>query len=155
MEYDFNPQSGKRFMERGAVMIVNEWPKSIATADGIICNPTPEQCRQAGYELAVPPTAEEIAEREAQRAQEEAERVAVIEALRQDYRNAVAQFCTIAGLPIVNKFEDTSAMQSAIVTANAGGNIQQILGLTQTALALQNIITELRRKDGDDAWERI
>jgi len=45
-------------------MIVKEWPKSIETADGIICNPTPEQCRQAGYELYVPPTAEEIAERE-------------------------------------------------------------------------------------------
>ena len=27
--------------------------------------------------------------------------------------------------------------------------------LTQAALALQNIITELRRKDGDDAWERL
>ena len=45
-------------------MIVREWPKSIATAEGIICNPTPEQCRQAGYELYVQPTAEEIAEQE-------------------------------------------------------------------------------------------
>jgi hypothetical protein len=51
-------------MERGAVMIVNQWPKTIETADGIICNPTPDQCRQAGYELYVPPTAEEIAEQE-------------------------------------------------------------------------------------------
>jgi len=75
--------------------------------------------------------------------------------LRQDYRNAVAQFCTVAGIPVVVKFEDTSAMLTAIETANAGGNVQQILVLTQLALTLQNVITELRRKDGDDAWLRI
>jgi len=143
-------------------MIVREWPKSIETAEGIICNPTPEQCRQAGYELYVPPTAEEIAEQERdtvriinENAIKELRRSDEISALRQDYRNAVAQFCTIAGIPVVAKFEDTTAMRTAIETANAGKNVEQILGLTQLALTLQNIITELRRKDGDGAWARI
>lgn len=165
MEYDFNPQSVKRFMERGAVMIVNEWPKTIATADGIICNPTPEQCRQAGYELAVPPTAEEIALMEAQKAQEEAERVrqneiaqaqwlAEVEGLRQDYRILCNQFCQVAGVPVVDKLEK-SAVKTEIEKANAGGNSQQILSLMQLAMALDSAITDLRRKDGDDAWERI
>ncbi len=142
-------------MERGAIMIVREWPKTIETADGIICNPTPEQCRQSGYELFVPPTAEEIAEQERIERERIEAHTAEVEALRQDYRTAVAQFCTVAGIPIVAKFEDTTAMRTAIETANAGGNVQQILGLTQLALTLQNLITELRRKDGDDAWSRI
>jgi len=136
-------------------MIVREWPKTIETADGIICNPTPGQCRQAGYELFVPPTAEEIAEQERIIAEQLQAHTAEVEALRTDYRNAVAQFCTVAGIPIVAKFEDTTAIRTAIETANAGGNVQQILGLTQLALTLQNVITELRRKDGDDAWSRI
>lgn len=142
-------------MERGAIMIVREWPKTISTADGIICNPTPDQCRQAGFELYVPPTAEEMAEQERIERERIEAHTAEVEALRQDYRNAVAQFCTVAGIPIVAKFEDTTAMRTAIETANAGGNVQQILGLTQLALTLQNLITELRRKDGDDAWLRI
>ena len=142
-------------MERGAIMIVHEWPRSIRLNGVPICNPTPDQCRQAGYELYVPPTAEEIAEQERIERERIEAHAAEVEALRQDYRNAVAQFCTVAGIPVVAKFEDTTAMRTAIETANAGGNVQQILGLTQLALTLQNVITELRRKDGDDAWSRI
>jgi hypothetical protein len=142
-------------MERGAVMIVNQWPTHINIDGGILCNPTPEQCRQAGYELYVQPTAEEIAEQERLIREQMEAHTAEVEALRTDYRNAVAQFCTVAGLPIVAKFEDTTAMRMAIENANAGKNVEQILGLTQLALTLQNLITELRRKDGDDAWSRI
>lgn len=142
-------------MERSWIMIVQQWPKSIATADGIICNPTPEQCIQAGYELAIPPTAEEIAQRDAQRAQEEAERVEAIEVLRTAYRASVAQFCTLAGLPVVTKFADAQTIGDAIETANGQGDIQKSLGLTQLALRIEHLISELRRKDFDDAWERV
>lgn len=136
-------------------MIVNSWPTTIETADGIICNPTPEQCKQAGYELAIPLTAEEIAQIESQATQVESERIAAIESLRQDYRDAVAQFCTVAGVPVVTKFAGASDMKTIILKVNAGGDLQQIIGLGQLTDAIQNAITELRRKDGDDAWDRI
>lgn len=109
----------------------------------------------AGYELAIPLTAEEISEKQAQMAQVEAERIQAIEALRKDYRDAVAQFCTIAGVPVVSKFESSAIMRDLIMQANANGNTQQIMGLTQLSIALKDIIDELRRKDGDDAWLRI
>lgn len=136
-------------------MIVQEWPKTISTPDGIICNPTPEQCRQAGYELAIAPTPEEIARRQAQIAQEEAERLEAINLLRTLYREAVAQFCQLTGREVVTKLADESAIADAINQANAQGNFQLSLGLTQIGLRLQHLITELRRKDGDDAWARI
>lgn len=140
-------------MERGAVMskIVNVWPTSVMTDRGLECNPSPERCRELGYELAVPPTAEEIA----QRAQVEAERVAVIEGLRTKYRDAVHRFCVLAGLVVVDKFENENVMQQAIETANGQGDFQKSLGLTQLSLAILNAINELRRHDGGDAWARI
>lgn len=131
------------------------WPSSISTPDGIVCNPTPEQCAAAGYELIVPPTAEEIAARTAERERAAAELKARVEALRAAYRSAANRFCQIAGIPVVDKFEDETTVQTAIEAANAAGDMAQALGLTQLALALNNAITELRRKDGDDAWERI
>jgi hypothetical protein len=136
-------------------MIVQEWPKSITTADGIICNPTPQQCMDAGYELAVPPTAEEIAEQERLIREQLEAHEAEVEALRMAYRQACNRFCVLAGLTVVNKFESATAIQDAIEQANGTGDIQRILGLTQIALSLEHLITELRRKDGDDAWKRI
>jgi hypothetical protein len=136
-------------------MIVNEWPKTITTEAGIICNPNPEQCRAAGYELSVQPTPEEIEQQAALQAAQEAAHMEAIEDLRKDYRFAVERFCMLAGIQIVSKFEDEEIMKAAIESANAGGNIQQILGLTQLSIAIQNSIIELRRKDGDDAWQRI
>ena len=133
-------------------MIVAKWPESIRTENGIICNPSPEQCREAGYELYVqPPTPEQIAEQAAA----EAARVAVIEALREQYRQTCNGFCQLAGLTVVDKFEDESVITAAIEAANTAENYTLALRLTQLAMALQFAITELRRKDGDDCWDRL
>ena len=151
-------------MEGGGAVsqIVTKWPTVLHTDAGIVCNPTPEQCRAAGFELAVPPTPEEFAAQAAQAAEAAAaqERMAsllaaYVDALRTAYRDACNQFCVLAGLPVVNKFEDASTVMAAIEAANAGEDTMKALKLTQLALRLDNLITELRRKDGDDAWERI
>ena len=48
-----------------------------------------------------------------------------------------------------------AGLAAAIEAANTAENYTLALRLTQLAMALQFAITELRRKDGDDAWERI
>lgn len=143
-------------------MIVHEWPRTITTSAGVICNPTPEQCMEAGYEMYIPPTAEEIEEArlaEEARAEEarlaELARTAEIEALRDSYRNACNQFCQVAGIASVDKFESAAVIQAQVEIANSEGNSEKIITLMQIAMSLQNSITELRRKDGDDAWLRI
>jgi len=156
-------------MERGAIMIVNQWPTHINVEGGIICNPTPEQCRQAGFELFVPPTAEEIAEQErieaerlaeierikAENAVCESDRLAKVEILRDNYRSLVARFCQVAGIETVTKFEDETVIMREIEKANGEQNITKSLGLTQLSIGIKNAIDELRRKDGFDAWEKI
>ena len=137
-----------------SIIYVNEWPRVI----GMTVNPTPEQCRAAGYELTANKPQELIdaeAAHAAQEAQEQAAHEALVTALRTQYRQTAAGFCVIAGIEPVEKFEDATIITAEIEKANAGNDVMKALRLTQAALALQNIITELRRKDGDDAWERI
>ncbi len=140
------------------MIYVNEWPKSIKTADGQIFNPTPNQCRAAGYELVANKPQDVIdAENAAAQAQaeEQAAHDALVEGLRTKYRQTCNGFCQLAGLTVVDKFEDESVITAAIEAANTAENYTLALRLTQLAMALQFTITELRRKDGDDAWERI
>ncbi len=155
------------------VTYVAQWPTTITTDDGVTFNPSPEQCRAAGYELlanqpAPVPTPDDIAaQAAAAAAASNAQAVALSNAitqaaasvaksnavisLRQSYRNTTHQFCTVAGLAVVDKL-DTPAIQAAI---NAAGTGPLALPLTQLALALFATITDLRRADGDDAWDRI
>lgn len=144
-------------MERDTTIMitVREWPTTIETALGIICNPTPQQCMDAGYVLEVPKTAEELeAERLAQE-KIEADRITEIEGIRNQYRDACRNFCAVAGISVVDKFEDTDIIQTEIQKANAGGDLLKIISLTQLAILIDNRINELRRKDGDDAWLRV
>lgn len=137
------------------MILVKQWPTSINTDVGIICNPSPEQCRANGYELEPEKTVEQINAENAAAEQAESERLAIIEKLRNQYRDDVHSFCVLAGLQVVNKFEDETAIAQAIEAANNSGNIALSLGLTQLALRIEHGINELRRKDGDDAWERL
>lgn len=137
---------------------VTEWPKNIKTGGGLICNPSPEQCREAGYELAVNKPQELLdaeAEEAARQAQAQAEHEVLVEGLRAKYRQMCNGFCQLAGIEVVDKFEDESVITAAIEAANTSENYTLALRLTQLAMALQFAITELRRKDGDDAWERL
>lgn len=90
-----------------------------------------------------------------QTAQEHAAHEALVDRLRAKYRQTCNGFCQLSGLTVVDKFEDESVITAAIEAANASENYTLALRLTQLAMALQFTITELRRKDGDDAWERI
>ena len=137
------------------MILVKQWPTSINTSVGIICNPTPEQCRAHGYELEPEKTFEQINAENVAAEQAEIERLALIEKLRNQYRDAVHSFCVLAGLQVVDKFEDEAEITQAIEAANNSGNITLSLGLTQLALRIEHSINELRRKDGDDAWLRI
>ena len=136
------------------MIYVDAWPQKI----GLTVNPTPEQCREAGYELAANKPQDVIdAERE-QAQHEEAEQAAhdaLVEGLRSKYRQTCNGFCQLAGIEVVDKFEDESVITAAIEAANTSENYTLALRLTQLAMALQFTITELRRKDGDDAWERV
>lgn len=75
--------------------------------------------------------------------------------LRNQYRTTTNNFCQLAGIEIVNKFEDSTTIIDTVNIANVSGDIMLALKLTQAAVTLQNLIIELRRIDGDDAWERI
>lgn len=133
---------------------VDQWPRRI----GLIYSPTPEQCREAGYELNVNKPQDVIdAENAAEQAlaEEQAAHDALVEGLRAKYRQTCNGFCQLAGIEVVDKFEDESVITTAIEAANTAENYTLALRLTQLAMALQFTITELRRKDGDDAWERI
>ena len=133
---------------------VDQWPRRI----GLIYSPTPEQCRAAGYELNVnkPQDVIDAENAEAQeQAEEQAAHDAMVEGLRAKYRQTCNGFCQLAGIEVVDKFEDESVITTAIEAANTAENYSLALRLTQLAMALQFTITELRREDGDDAWERI
>jgi hypothetical protein len=137
-----------------SIRYVNEWPRVI----GMTVNPTAEQCREAGYELTANKPQDVIDAEQAaieQAAQEQVAHDALVAGLREQYRRAANAFCVAAGIDVVDKFEDATIITAEIEKANAGNDMMKALRLTQAALALQNIITELRRKDGDDAWERI
>lgn len=141
-----------------SIRYVNEWPRVI----GMTVNPTPEQCRAAGYELTANKPQDVIdaenaaaQERAQEWAEEHAAHDALVEGLRAKYRQTCNGFCQLAGIEVVDKFEDESVITAAIEAANTSENYTLALRLTQLAMALQFAITELRRKDGDDAWERI
>ena len=137
-----------------SIIYVNEWPRVI----GMTVNPTAEQCRAAGYELTANKPQDVIdAENAAAQAQAEqhAAHDALVEGLRVKYRQTCNRFCQLAGIKVVDKFEDESVITAAIEAANTSENYTLALRLTQLAMALQFTITELRRKDGDDAWERV
>ena len=137
-----------------SIHYVDQWPSVI----GMTVNPTAEQCRAAGYELTINKPQDVIdAENAAAQAQAEQQVAhdALVEGLRAKYRQTCNGFCQLAGLPIVDKFEDESVITAAIEAANTAENYTLALCLTQLTMALQFTITELRRKDGDDAWERI
>lgn len=136
---------------------VKEWPKIIKTEDGrTIVNPTRETCEAMGYSLY---TEEELAaieqeqqEQHDKQIQLEAERITEVEVLRESYRNITQQLCMLAGVPVQDKFESMFDIQSI------GENIadpEARIAFMQGAFTLQALIVELRRKDGDDAWERI
>ena len=136
------------------IRYVNEWPRVI----GMTVNPTPEQCRAAGYELAANKP-QDVIDAENAAAQEQVEEHAahdaLVDGLRAKYRQTCNGFCQLAGIEVVDKFEDESVITAAIEAANTSENYTLALRLTQLAMALQFTITELRRKDGDDAWERV
>ena len=137
-----------------SIKYVDQWPSVI----GMTVNPTAEQCREAGYELVANKPQDVIdAENAAAQAQAEQQSAhdALVEGLRAKYRQTCNGFCQLSGLTVVDKFEDESVVTAAIEAANSSENYTLALRLTQLAMALQFTITELRRKDGDDAWERV
>jgi hypothetical protein len=70
--------------------------------------------------------------------------------LRDKYRQATHGICQLAGVPIVDKLEDSEYEQVALAAAQADFATANML--TQT---IMYALFQLYRLDGDDAWERI
>lgn len=150
---------------------VRQLPKTVTLPNGdVVINPSVEQAREAGYELYTPEELQQLEEQylqwQQERQQAELERQQMIEALRLQYAQATLAICSLGGLDPVTKFEDASPIQAVyegIMAQIPGeGDPTVVLGLLAQASqvqahaqTIQLCITELRRHDGDDAWERI
>ena len=159
-----------------ATTYVAQWPDRVAVEGGVSFNPTPEQCRSAGYELevnrpVVPAvqapqlSSNEIAQAAAAIVAAQAAAAAAaaqIEAdiaaksngliqLRMNYSSATTQFCQIAGITVTNKL----LAQQVEDAVTAAGDTPASIMLLKLAFKLFTQITDLRRMDGDDAWERL
>lgn len=79
-------------------------------------------------------------------------RAAEVEAVREQYRAITRTICQLAGVAVVDKFDSVGAVADVVMQYGMGENALQ---LTQYALFLKATLDELRRMDGDDAWERV
>lgn len=127
---------------------VDAWPTQLNGPDGVIYNPTPEQCEAAGYVLGVDPN---IAVMQAAAAQAEAQRTAKIQAYRDAYANATAQLCALAGIPAVRVLT-MEQVQTAVMPLLSGPNAAMVNGLTTL---LSNLEFKLCLEDGKDALDRV
>lgn len=133
---------------------VEAWPSQL----GGTWNPTPEQCRAAGYELlANKPQAEidaEAAEQSAQAAAMQAQIVAQaakVQGLRDDYAAATAQVCALCGVdPVVRCLTRQQAMQAILAAPEAAKPTLALL-----SALLTNLEGKLCREDGNDALDRV
>lgn len=146
-------------MEGGVIMkgiVVYEWPKRIWLNDRTIFNPSPEQCKEAGYRLY---TSEELQDHEdaleAQRLlleKAEQTRMAEVLTLRTRYREITRQICEALDIEPMDKFESFAEIQQLGSSVSDPVVLMQVM---QLALALLACDTDLKRKDGNDAWDRI
>jgi hypothetical protein len=144
-----------------SIKYVQEWPSQV----GGTWNPTPEQCRAAGYELLANRPAEEIAAEQAQQAaqaQEVADAIAAhgarVQAIRAKYRTATRALCREVGiaeadvltaeqieatvLPLLDDVENNAKIKR---------NIKSVAHLVKLLL----LTMALKEEDGRDALDRI
>jgi hypothetical protein len=76
---------------------------------------------------------------------------AEVQALRDDYANATAKICQLAGLPVVRVLT-MAEIQTVVMPMLSGESSGIVNGL---ATLLTNLEGKLCRKDGDDALERV
>jgi hypothetical protein len=137
-----------------SIKYVDEWPKQVRGT----WNPTPEQCRAAGYELLANRPAEEIAAEQAQQAAQAqavtdhmAAQAAKVQGLRDDYAATTAQVCQLCSIdPVVRCLTRQQAAQAILA---ASEEAKPTLALLSTLLT--NLEGKLCREDGDDALDRI
>ena len=77
---------------------------------------------------------------------------ASVAAIREQYRGITRTICQLAGVAVCDKFATVGGVADVVMQYGMGDNA---LRLTQYALFLKATLDELRRMDGDDAWERI
>jgi hypothetical protein len=76
---------------------------------------------------------------------------AEVQALRDDYADATAKICQLAGLPVVRVLT-MAEIQTVVMPMLSGESSGIVNGL---ATLLTNLEGKLCRKDGDDALERV
>jgi hypothetical protein len=144
-----------------SVKYVQEWPKQL----GGTWNPTPEQCRAAGYELLSNRPAGEIAAEQAQQAaqaQEVADGIAAhaakVQVIRAKYRSATRALCREVGIADVDvmtadQLEATvlPILEDSDSNAKIKRNIKSVAHLVKLLL----LTMALKEEDGRDALDRI
>jgi hypothetical protein len=144
-----------------SIKYVQEWPKQV----GGTWNPTPEQCRAAGYELLSNRPAEEIAAeqaRQAAQAHEVADAIAAhrakVQAIRAKYRTATRALCREVGIAeadvmTAEQLETTvlPLLDDAENSAKIKRNIKSVAHLVKLLL----LTMALKEEDGRDALDRI
>jgi hypothetical protein len=71
--------------------------------------------------------------------------------LREQYRQATHQLCAVAGVELMDKL----TVPEAVALVQACTAPEQAIAATQLSLMIYVLVSDLRRKDGDDAWDRI
>jgi len=158
---------------------VQSWPKHLVYDGSVWVNPTPEQCRRAGYELEAnrpPPSAEEIAaaqvaaqlaaqivasnaaiaqaEQDARNAEILAEYTAKtnrIRTYRDAYANGTGQLCALAGIPTARVLT-MEQIQEAVMPLLSGPYAGMVNGIL---ILLTNLEMKLTKEDGPNALDNI
>ena len=84
-------------------------------------------------------------------------KAATIAELRAKYIATTHQLCAVCGITQQDKLDvpDIEAAVQSVNVAAIQGGIDNRIAVTQLCIALDIIITDLRRIDGDNAWDKI
>lgn len=162
-----------------ALVYVQKWPRPLMFDGSVWGDPTPAQCRAAGYELEAnrpPPTAEELSIAAAQalaaaqvaaanaaaaQAEQDARNAAIlaeqtaktsrIQAYRDAYANGTGQLCALAGIPVVRVLT-MEQIQEAVMPLLDGPYAGMVNGIL---ILLTNLEMKLTKEDGPNALDNI
>jgi hypothetical protein len=144
-----------------SIKYVQDWPKQV----GGTWNPTPEQCREAGYELLANRPAADIAAEQAQQAaqaQEMADALAAhaakVATNRAAYRVTTRALCREAGIAEVEVLT-TEQIEATVLPlledSDSNAKIKRNVKAVAYLVKLLLLTMALKEGDGTDALDRI
>ncbi len=136
---------------------VTTWPDRVTVAGGVTFQPSPAQCRAAGYELLANkpgPTAAEIAAAQAaaeDMATAQSNQTAKAQAMLDTYHATTRDLCALAGVTAPTTNEMTAAQLDAVCfplldDAKDNDKIKRNIKIIGMALKLENLSRALERE---------